>query len=242
MSWLFSRALVEAFSEASSLDGEPCAPLNVMPTPHKFSRNDKMMDSSSLSRFGLTCAILTEDRGEELLTSFLAGFPARTSAAPAREPGSMESIPGFGASLPGSFARLDPSGSGWKTPLSSLFEGLDEFSGTWPRWGSMRNGVCWERMTSVSTISENGSGFWPTPNAGDHKAGMSNSPNRQQSSLPRTVGIVEGVSEPGRSGGLNPTFPEWLMGWPINWTALKPLETAKYPSAMPQRSKSSIVA
>ena len=82
MSWLFSQALVEAFSGDTSLGGEPCAPLNVMPTQHKFWRLDKTMEPSRLSRFGLTCAVLTEARGAELLRSFLAGFPAPTFQAP----------------------------------------------------------------------------------------------------------------------------------------------------------------
>jgi hypothetical protein len=29
-------------------------------------------------------------------------------------------------------------------------------------------------------------------------------------------------------GSLNPTWVEWLMGWPIGWTDLKPLETDKF--------------
>ena len=29
-------------------------------------------------------------------------------------------------------------------------------------------------------------------------------------------------------GTLNPVFVEWLMGWPLGWTGLKPLETDKY--------------
>ena len=29
-------------------------------------------------------------------------------------------------------------------------------------------------------------------------------------------------------GKLNPEFVEWLMGWPIGWTGLQPLETVKY--------------
>mgnify|MGYP001000142046 CR=1 FL=1 len=27
---------------------------------------------------------------------------------------------------------------------------------------------------------------------------------------------------------LNPTFREWLMGWPIDWTAKRPLETDRF--------------
>lgn len=79
MSWLFSQALVEEYSEGTCLAGEPCAQLNVMPTPHKFWRNDKTMEFSSLSQFGLTLRVLTDEDGEELLMSFLAAFPVRTS-------------------------------------------------------------------------------------------------------------------------------------------------------------------
>lgn len=63
MSWLFSQALAEEYSAGISLAGAQFAQLNVMPTLHKFSRNDKMMEFSYLSRFGLTCAVLTESRG-----------------------------------------------------------------------------------------------------------------------------------------------------------------------------------
>ena len=86
MSWLFSRVLVEACLGASSTDGEPYAPLSVMPSPRPFWRNDKTMDVLSRSPFGLTWKPLTAARGEELLTSFRAAFPARTFPAPGREP------------------------------------------------------------------------------------------------------------------------------------------------------------
>lgn len=165
MSWLFSRALVEAFSEANSSAGEPCAPLNVMPTPHKFWRNDKTMEFSKFSQFGLRCAVLTEDRGKALLTSFLAASRARTSAPPGREQDWTEPGLDSGLNLHGSLARFDPDSCSWKTPQCSLLEGLDEFSETWPAWGSMRNGVSWGRTMPVLRTSERGSGFWPTPTA-----------------------------------------------------------------------------
>jgi len=165
MSWLFSQALVEAFSEANSLDGAPCAQLSVMPTPHKFWRNDKTMEFSKLSQFGLTCAVLTEDHGAALLTSFLEASHARTSAQQAEASASMERVRVSGLSSHGSLARFDPDSSLWKTPQCSLLEGLGEFLETWPRWGSMRNGVSWARMMPAHLTSENASGFWPTPGA-----------------------------------------------------------------------------
>ena len=174
MSWLFSRALVEAFSGASSSDGEPCAPLSVMPTLHKFYRLDKMMEPLNLSRFGLTCAVLTEDRGEELLMSFLAGFPARTLAPRERAPGLGGVDPVSGLSLPESLAKFDPSSSSWRIAPSLLAEVSDEFSGTWPRWGTMRNGVCWALKMSAPPINETVYGFWPTPRASDGSHGGPN--------------------------------------------------------------------
>ena len=35
-------------------------------------------------------------------------------------------------------------------------------------------------------------------------------------------------------GSLNPTWVEWLMGWPLGWTDLKPSETGKCRSAQPK--------
>jgi hypothetical protein len=29
-------------------------------------------------------------------------------------------------------------------------------------------------------------------------------------------------------GSLNPSWVEWLMGWPINWTSLAPLSEERY--------------
>ena len=80
MSWLFSQALVEAYLEDTSSDGEPSAPLNGNPIPQAYCAPDKMTGFSRLSRFGMTFKPLTESRGKELLTLYLAGFPARTSA------------------------------------------------------------------------------------------------------------------------------------------------------------------
>ena len=80
MSWLFSQALVVEYSDRISWDGIQSAQLSVMPTQHKFWRNDKTMEFSRLSQFGLTCAVLTEGLGEELLTLYLADFHAKTLA------------------------------------------------------------------------------------------------------------------------------------------------------------------
>lgn len=169
MSWLFSQALVEEYSAGTSLDGAPCAQLNVTPTQHKFWRNDKTIDASDHSRFGLTSQLLTAARGAELLMSYLAAFHAKTSAQLAPAPASMASAADCGPTWRGSFAKYDHASSTWKTAQFSLLADSDVFSETWPRWGSMRNGESFLRPTPALPICESASGLWPTPTVcGNH--------------------------------------------------------------------------
>ena len=79
MSWLFSQALVEEFSEAICLDGEQSVQLSGNNTPQAYCAPDKMTGFSRLSRFGMTYKPLTETRGKELLTLYRAAFHAKTS-------------------------------------------------------------------------------------------------------------------------------------------------------------------
>jgi hypothetical protein len=54
----------------------------------------------------------------------------------------------------------------------------------------------------------------PTPRAFMHKDSKT---DRGKSNLGEVVG-----------GQLNPTWVEWLMGWPLGWTDLKPLAMDKF--------------
>jgi len=63
---------------------------------------------------------------------------------------------------------------------------------------------------------------WPSPKARDWKDGTSEGlMNRQSPDLGKVVGQSK------QTGSLNPTWVEWLMGWPLGWTDLKPLEMDK---------------
>jgi len=63
--------------------------------------------------------------------------------------------------------------------------------------------------------------MWPTPATRDYR-----SPNKK--SYKERGGGKKGEQLPNAIGGsLNPPWVEWLMGWPIGWTDLKPLETDK---------------
>jgi hypothetical protein len=113
----------------------------------------------------MTFKPLTADRGEELLTLYLAAFPVRTSAPQERAQESMEPDPGCGHTWQELLARYDPASSSWRTPQFSLLEDSIEFSETWPRWGLMRDGVSYQQQTLVPHTKEIVSGLWPTPRA-----------------------------------------------------------------------------
>lgn len=61
-----------------------------------------------------------------------------------------------------SFARYDQSSACWKTCLG-LFpsDTSEKFSGTWPKWGSMRNGELFQQQQPVQTMYARGSGYLP---------------------------------------------------------------------------------
>ena len=67
---------------------------------------------------------------------------------------------------------------------------------------------------------------WTTPTA--HNAKETNAPSESDRNTPTLAAQV--------GGQLNPTWVEWLMGWPLGWTDLNPLATAKSPSAPQQHS------
>ena len=225
MSWLFSQALVEEYLEDTSLDGEQSAPLSGSNTQLAFCAPDKMTAFSRLSQFGMTYAPLTVSRGEELLKSYRAAFLAKTSVPLVQATDLTENDQECGQKWLASFVKYDPSMSLWKTHQCSLLGDLDKFSETWPQWGLMQGGECWELTLPDLTIGDNESGLLPTVLATDWKGGTTAA--RQDNGKLRFdqwrdyVKLKHGLTYP------HPMHSEMRMGWPVGWTDLNLLETDK---------------
>lgn len=352
MSFIFSRALVEEFLEANCSESEPSAPSNSNPTPQAYCSPARMTAYSSLSRYGMTYAPLTDDRGAALLTWYREAFRARTFQLREKAPALTAPAPGSGGKCIELSMRYDRNSHSWKTHHCLWAEDLPESSVILPKSGTMRNGLCWERTTWEPRTSGNASGYlhmiptptacnapnkgsntrgpkslmdvastgwmpgmmwptattkgldggtnsrkallkkgvwigtptasgkkrnekfregdklpnphefvemFPTPQARDWKDSGSSQGNRKSPNLgtiasmdptPRTKGMCGGTGSyrkmkdleakgiitsderrqmtAGSGGQLNPTWVEWLMGWPLEWTALKPLAMGKY--------------
>ena len=249
MSFTYSRALVGAYLEGNSSVIEQFAPLKSSLTQEPFLWHDKTMVLSLRSQFGMMCEPLTENIGAELLMWFVEDFRAKTLARQEKAQELMESEAECGEKWRGSFAKYNQDTLSWKTHQCSLLGGLDEFSETWPQWGLMHDGECWEQQTLERTIRGTESGFSPngmdtfhTPNTTGldggsngrkalkkkmqklptptaHNAKENNSPSELMRNTP-TLATHAG-------GKLNPNWVECLMGWHIGQTDLKPLGTDK---------------
>jgi hypothetical protein len=70
---------------------------------------------------------------------------------------------------------------------------------------------------------------WPTPVKSDYAGRRPSKGWKGDSDLPSVVWTETGGKQnPEMSpASLNATWVEWLMGWPLEWTDLKPLEMDK---------------
>ena len=151
---------------------------------------------------------------------------------PERETDSMVSEAGSTPNPYGSFAVYVPDTSSWRTQQPSLFGGWIAFSETWPRSGMTQSGIAFLHPPWALHTQEIASGLLPTPRASMGKHGICwsraksgehrhNLEDRLASDHLRDGGEVI-------SGGLaHPTFVEWMMGFPVGWTDLKPSATPK---------------
>lgn len=242
------QGLEEESLAANCLDGALSAQLSKTLMPQAYLSPDRMTAFSRLSRFGITFAALTDIDGEAMLTSYLEAFRVRTSALPDEDLALTESAADCGQKWRESLAKFDHATSSWKTAQPSLFVDLDESLATWPRSGMTVDGQCWELPTLALRTSATDSGLWPTPTvkgnynrkgaskhsgdglatkvrnfatptARDWKSGKASQATMDRNSRPLSEQI---------GGSLNPTWVEWLMGWPLGWTDLQPLETDKF--------------
>ena len=236
MSWLFSQVLVEEYLGDICLDGEQSVQSNGNNTQQAYCAPDKMTGFSRLSQFGMTYKPLTESRGEELLTLYREAFHVKTCQQQEMEKVLTENEVDYGKKWGGLLAKLDLDTSLWKTPQCSLIMDSTECLQTFPNWGLMQDGVLWEQTTLAHPTEENDFGWWPTPVASDYMTGQTNGITYTGKRFVRTsqkTGTEFGAKLTSAyrlmtGNHLPANFSEWMMGWPQDWTELKPVETGKF--------------
>ena len=222
MSWHYLRVQEEESLQDICSGGEQLPPLKSKITHAEFYCNGKLMDSYLDSRSGTTFVHSMESLGEEKSMLSRVDFHVRTLVPQEKVQDLTEKGQDFGEKWQGSFTKYSPDSCSWKTHQCSFLGDLDEFSETWPRWGSMRTGECYQLPMSEQNINETEYGLWPTPTtpSGGGNCGGSGAYKNA---------IKNGTHIP---HSINPNLYEWLMGWPTGWTDLKPLVTDKFHFAL----------
>ena len=254
MSWHYLQGQEEASWEGNCLDGAPSALSRLIPMRAESCLLDRLTDALTDSQSGTTCEPSTASDGAGRSMSSAEDFRVRTSAQPVEERESLGRGLGFGPRWHALSVRFDLVTCSWKTAHCLFQEDLQWSSVILPCWGMMRAGECWELAMSEPRISEPEFGWWPTPNKSDGtmKMLLTRSPEtwvaQRLKNMERgvhkqytlSVAVHFGVGErqaiarinagaiPSQKGYLSPDWTEWLMIWPIGWTALQPLETDRF--------------
>jgi hypothetical protein len=210
MSWLFSQELVEEYLGENFLDGEQSALSNGNHTQQAYCAPDKMTKFSKLSRFGMTFKPLTESRGEELLTLYLAGFHAKP--IPQQRLDAIQQTT-YGLRCGESWQMSLPH---TYLPKTSAELQLTKQQTTANRWVTKPEQFPYQRKTWVQTTFGKDFGYLHTPTT---------IANFCAPSMQKHAGCRNWVTVFGK---VTPEAQEYLMGWPQGWTELRQLETDKY--------------
>ena len=196
--------------------------------------NGNETESYPSSQSGTMSPPLTEGRGEERLMSFAEDSHAKTSVQPGRGKELQESEVDCGEKWQESLAKYDQNTSSWKTHQCLLFEDSTESLEILPKWGMMQDGVLYPLEPAAHLTEENASGSLPTPRAFVSRQKKFYIRKNAQGNLEELPSYPKYQHLSGKL--INPEWMEWLMGWPIGWAALKPLETDKFQSWRQQHS------
>jgi hypothetical protein len=119
-----------------------------------------------------------------------------------------------GRSLGALLQRSDPAGLWLKMCLDSERYISTRCYLTWKGWATPQRRPLCRLVPSTPRTDETGFGSWPTPTQSDGLGGPGHSGRDGGKNLRTVV-----------AGSLNPTWVEWLMGFPLGWTDLERSET-----------------
>lgn len=191
--------------------------------------NGNAMDSCQGSQSGTMFEPSTDARGGASATSSPEDSHARTFRPPPKpDQACAESEADSGASSEESRARSKRHISFSKTAPSRPRAALAKSSKSYPRWGMMQNGVCFRLAPQEQDTSASASFYLPTPTASWARRGfgISRNPRKMRYRAEIVAACLVITSAIGWRTG--PAFCEMLTGWPIGWTGLEPLATAKF--------------
>ncbi len=199
LTWLREASLASPTASPGS-NSEPRIPATCGPKPQTF-----FAEYDRHSRSWKTCqASLLPDTSEEFSETWPSSGSMRSGRCEARQTSARHTF--------GSGCGFSPSEDLWPTPTAQ-----DSKNDAGP---STQNRNTLPLNAAVK--------LWASPRAEDSQcAGLRKSRGTADTLYAQVV--KDGGSEtPQTPGSLNPSWVEWLMGWPVGWSDLEPLETGKF--------------
>ena len=194
-------------------------------TAGKSCCNVSETESCQSSPSGTMCGRSTESPGAASLTLCAVGSRAETLAPQGQTTTRTENFLDWtaqaldcGEKWRESLAKLGQRLCLLKTPRICDLAGYLKFSTLLTKWGITRDGVAFDLAIKAQTISgKECLSLLPTPTRHNAKEGAYPAEfTRKTPTLAAQIG-----------GKINPDWNEQRMGWPIKWTDLEPLETAR---------------
>lgn len=244
MSWLYLPEQVADYSQPSTFSaGEQSATSKTQSTQSKYSKPGSKTGCSMTLPSGVTLEHSTGDPGVDAW--ILSLRDSRASPGPQEE--SIEGKTTLKTYGPTPFALLHkftPHGFYWRT-LQNCFTTLtnttdhpmwNRSSQTWPATGMWGDGAAYPLPLLDSSTNGNGCGLLPTPVAGDgpsfyvttYKTALRIMRRKGSTSRQLHWSQYGTVFHGLKKGWANPRFSELMMGWPIGWTDLQPLEKDRF--------------
>ena len=250
MSYTYLQEQEEASLAGCFADIPPYVLSRLNLTAERSYSKDNETEYCQSSQSGTMSAPLTEQPGEGKWISSAVDSLAKTSHVLEKVQESKVNEAVCGNTWQELSVKFDLDTHSWKTHQCLWDEDLPLSSVILPKWGMMQSGALLERIMSPLLTNETESGLWPTPctngiNGGSNsrkaakKRGMWPTPQANEDAAGTPKGNMQKMlgnhpdirgttPEEWAGGTLNPTWVEWLMGWPLGWTDLKPLEMDKF--------------
>jgi hypothetical protein len=223
MSWHLSLAMIDALESSHSSPapagassrpgcsgGEQFARLRSTRIAERSSFDGRRRVTSNRSPSGTTSELSTADSGVARWTSSLADSLVKDSLT---QHTGVQLPKIYGRRCEGSSTKLDRPIYSQKTSKRNQLQRLQETS---PPWAILVPPLCFPRRTWVRTTFGDDIGYLHTPTC------MANFAAQSMQKWPSCRNFVRVFGKP------TPLNYEWLMGWPIGWTALEPLATDRF--------------
>ncbi len=213
MSWHFLQGQVAVSWGQKSSDGIPSALSKLIPTVDRSSSPDSEMECLIGSLSGMTCKRSIAIRGRGRSISSQADSPANRSAQPPVAERLLRIAGQICSASSGKFSHGECLRRMCRESLSSSRQSTCKTSVTWFAVAE-HPPADWVPHTDDLAI-----GYLPTLTTRNNQL----SPSMMKWPAYRRLALVAGEKL-----HLGISFWEWMMGWPVGWTGLLPLETDKY--------------